>query len=211
MTKSYDRAKRPLDLTVAVALFVLTLPIQAVVALVVRSRLGSPVIFRQTRPGLHGAPFEILKFRTMLDINPALSLVDDASRMTPLGRWLRATSLDELPSLWNIIRGDMSLVGPRPLRVQYLELYSPEQARRHDVRPGVTGLAQISGRNSLSWENKFRLDGYYVDHHTFLGDLKILLGTVRSVLHRDGISQAGGTETTSADWLGNDHPQESRD
>ena len=208
MTQSYDRAKRPLDVAIAVALFVLTLPIQTIIALVVRCRLGSPVIFRQTRPGLHGAPFEILKFRTMLDFNPSLGLVDDASRMTPLGRWLRATSLDELPSLWNIIRGDMSLVGPRPLKMQYLELYSPEQARRHDVRPGVTGLAQISGRNALSWENKFRLDGYYVDHQTLLVDLKILLGTVRSVVSRDGISQAGETETTSANWLGNDHPEE---
>jgi lipopolysaccharide/colanic/teichoic acid biosynthesis glycosyltransferase len=190
-SRGQGRAKRAFDLTIAVLLFVLTLPIQAATALAIRIRLGSPVLFRQTRPGLHGEPFEIVKFRTMLDIDPTLDRIGDASRMTPLGRWLRATSLDELPTLWNIIRGDMSLVGPRPLLVQYLVRYSPEQARRHEVRPGLTGLAQISGRNTLSWENKFRLDVDYVEHRSFVGDLKIICGTVSSVVKRDGISAVG--------------------
>ena len=206
MTRGHDRAKRALDVAIAVPLLVLTLPVQAATALLVRSRLGSPVLFRQTRPGLHGAPFEMVKFRTMLDIDPALGMVDDASRMTPLGRWLRATSIDELPTLWNIIRGDMSLVGPRPLLVQYLDRYSPEQARRHEVRPGVTGLAQVSGRNSLTWEDKFRLDVDYVEHHTFMGDLKIIRDTFRSVLRRHGISANG--EATMSEFLGASTDQE---
>lgn len=202
MRRSPDnQSKRAFDLIVAVPLFVITLPIQLATALVIRLRLGSPVLFRQIRPGLHGEPFEMLKFRTMANIDHELGLVDDASRMTPLGLWLRATSLDELPSLWNVVRGDLSLVGPRPLMMAYLGRYSPEQARRHDVRPGVTGLAQISGRNELSWEEKFRLDVHYVDHHDFIGDLKILLGTARSVARRDGISEAG--EVTSSEFLGN--------
>jgi len=197
---SYERAKRAFDLTIGVPLFVLTLPIQAATALAIRLRLGSPVLFRQTRPGLHCKPFEIVKFRTMLDVDPELDRIDDASRMTPLGHWLRATSLDELPTLWNIIRGDMSLVGPRPLLMAYLERYSTAQARRHDVRPGLTGLAQVSGRNGLSWEDKFRLDVHYVDHHTFVGDLKIIRDTVRSVARRDGISAVG--EATMPEFLG---------
>jgi lipopolysaccharide/colanic/teichoic acid biosynthesis glycosyltransferase len=177
MTRGDDRAKRAFDLAIAVPLFVLTLPIQAVTALAIRIGMGSPVIFRQTRPGLHGEPFEMVKFRTMLNI--------EAERATPLGHWLRASSLDELPNLWNVIRGDMSLVGPRPLRMKYLPRYSPEQSRRLEVRPGVTGLAQVSGRNAISWEDKFRLDVFYVDHHTIAGDLKIILGTLRSVTKRD--------------------------
>jgi lipopolysaccharide/colanic/teichoic acid biosynthesis glycosyltransferase len=197
------RAKRVFDLTIAVLLLVLTLPIQLATAIAIRIRLGSPVLFRQTRPGLHGEPFEIIKFRTMLGSEPATGASDDASRMTHLGLWLRATSLDELPTLWNVVRGDMSLVGPRPLMMHYLGRYSPEQARRHDVRPGITGLAQISGRNALSWEDKFRHDVYYVDHHTFVGDLKIVMGTLRSVATHDGISEAG--ETTSSDFLGTDN------
>jgi len=200
MTQNHDRAKRAFDLTIAALLFVLTLPIQAASALAIRIRLGSPVLFKQTRPGLHGEPFEIVKFRTMLEIEPAVGLVDDASRMTALGRWLRATSIDELPTLWNIIRGDMSLVGPRPLLVQYLDRYSPEQGRRHDVRPGLTGLAQVSGRNSLSWEDKFHLDVDYVDHHTLVGDLKIIRDTALSVVRRDGISAAG--EATMSEFRG---------
>jgi lipopolysaccharide/colanic/teichoic acid biosynthesis glycosyltransferase len=207
VTQGYDRAKRAFDLTIGILLFILTLPIQAATALVIRIRLGSPVLFRQTRPGLHGKPFEIVKFRTMLGIDPALARIDDASRMTPLGHWLRAASIDELPALWNIIRGDMSLVGPRPLLVQYLKRYSPEQARRHEVRPGLTGLAQVSGRNGLSWADKFRLDVDYVDHHTFMGDLKILRGTVLSVVRRNGISAVG--EATMSEFLGTDNLKES--
>jgi lipopolysaccharide/colanic/teichoic acid biosynthesis glycosyltransferase len=202
-----DRAKRVFDVTVAALLFILTLPIQLATALAIRIRLGSPVLFRQTRPGLHGIPFEVVKFRTMLTVDPARGLIDDASRMTPFGHWLRATSLDELPTLWSVLRGDLSLVGPRPLLMSYLGLYSPEQARRHEVRPGVTGLAQISGRNALGWEDKFRLDTYYVENHTFLGDLKILLGTVRSVVRRDGITEPG--EATNSEFLGSDTRQES--
>jgi len=204
---SYEWAKRAFDLTIAVPLFVLTLPIQAATTLAIRIGLGSPVLFRQTRPGLHGKPFEIVKFRTMLDVDPELGRVDDASRMTPLGHWLRASSLDELPTLWNIIRGDMSLVGPRPLLVRYLERYSTEQARRHEVRPGLTGLAQASGRNALSWEDKFRLDVQYVDHHSLLGDLKILRGTISSVAKHHGISAVG--EATMSEFLGIDKHKES--
>jgi lipopolysaccharide/colanic/teichoic acid biosynthesis glycosyltransferase len=192
--------KRAFDVAVAAVLLVLTLPIQLATAIAIRLRLGSPVIFRHTRPGLHAEPFELVKFRSMSNVDPAKGHTDDAPRMTPFGLWLRASSLDELPSLWNVIRGDLSLVGPRPLMMSYVPRYSPEQARRHDVRPGITGLAQISGRNALSWEEKFRLDVKYVDHHTFLGDLKILLGTVRSVLKREGISQEG--ETTSSTFMG---------
>ncbi len=180
--------KRVFDLVVTLPAFVVSLPVQAVVALLVRLRLGRPVLFRQERPGLHGEPFEMVKFRTMLDPDSAAGLIDDADRLTPLGRVLRATSLDELPSLWNIVRGDMSLVGPRPLLMRYLPRYTPQQARRHEVRPGLTGLAQISGRNALTWERKFEIDLEYVDHHTMRGDLMILLATVSRVLRRDGVS-----------------------
>jgi lipopolysaccharide/colanic/teichoic acid biosynthesis glycosyltransferase len=207
MKRPRDTAKRAFDVTVAALLFVLTLPIQLATAAAIRIRLGSPVLFRQTRPGLHGKPFEVVKFRTMLTVDPARGLIDDASRMTPFGHWLRATSLDELPTLLNVLRGDLSLVGPRPLLMSYLGLYSSEQARRHEVRPGITGLAQISGRNALGWEDKFRLDTYYVDNHTFFGDLRILLGTVRSVVRRDGITEAG--EATNSEFLGSDTHQES--
>ena len=207
MTGGYDRAKRLLDLVVSVPAFVISLPIQALVAAAVVTKIGRPVLFRQTRPSLHGEPFEMVKFRTMLNPDPALGLVDDAARMTPLGHWLRATSLDELPTLWNVIRGDLSLVGPRPLLMQYLGRYTPEQARRHEVRPGLTGLAQISGRNALSWEDKFRLDVYYVDHHTFVGDLKIIGDTARSVARRDGISAVG--HATMSEFLGTDNRKES--
>jgi lipopolysaccharide/colanic/teichoic acid biosynthesis glycosyltransferase len=195
-----DRIKRVFDLVVAVALLLLTSPVQLATAIAVRIQLGSPVLFRHTRPGLKGESFVLVKFRTMSNVDPARGLIDEASRITPLGLWLRATSLDELPSLWNVVRGDLSLVGPRPLMMSYLGRYSPEQARRHDVRPGITGLAQISGRNALSWEDKFRLDVYYVDHHTFVGDLKILAGTARSVVRRDGITEAG--QTTCSSFMG---------
>jgi lipopolysaccharide/colanic/teichoic acid biosynthesis glycosyltransferase len=207
MTRGDDLAKRVFDLTLTVPVLVLTLPIQAATALAIRVRLGSPVLFRQTRPGLHGEPFVMIKFRTMLNADPTQGPDTDATRMTPLGQWLRATSLDELPTLWNILRGDMSLVGPRPLLMSYLERYSPEQARRHEVRPGVTGLAQVSGRNALSWDDKFRLDVEYVDHHSFMGDLLIIRDTVRAVARRDGISAVG--EATMPEFLGNDKRKES--
>ena len=152
----------------------------------VRRKLGSPVFFRQTRPGLHGRPFEMVKFRTMTDVRgPDGQLLPDAVRLTAFGRFLRATSLDELPELWNVLKGDMSLVGPRPLLMEYLPLYSPEQARRHDVRPGITGWAQVNGRNALSWEEKFKLDVWYVDHRSLWLDVKILWLTVRKVLVRE--------------------------
>jgi len=195
-----DRIKRAFDLAVAVPLFIFTLPIRLATAIAIRIRLGSPVIFRHTRPGLHTEPFEILKFRTMLNINQAQGLIDNASRMTTFGRWLRASSLDELPSLWNVIRGDMILVGPGPLMMEYLGRYSHEQARRHDIRPGITGLAQISGRNAMSWEDKFRLEVYYVDHHTLMGDLNTLRRTFLTVLRRDGISEDG--QATSSMFMG---------
>jgi lipopolysaccharide/colanic/teichoic acid biosynthesis glycosyltransferase len=190
-TRAYDRVKRGLDFAIAVSLLVLTLPMQLVAALVIRSRLGSPVLFRQTRPGLHGEPFEIVKFRTMLDLDPALGLVDDASRLTRLGRWLRATSLDELPTLWNVVLGDMSMVGPRPLLLRYLERYSADQARRHEVRPGITGLAQVSGRNAIGWDEKFALDVQYVDNRSLKLDLWIVARTVVLVMRRAGISAVG--------------------
>lgn len=189
-------AKRALDLAVAGPAALLSLPVQAAVAVAIRCTMGRPVLFRQERPGLHGAPFTMLKFRTMQLPDPDRGLVDDGPRLTALGRFLRATSLDELPSLWNIVRGDMSLVGPRPLLMRYLPLYSPEQARRHDVRPGLTGLAQVSGRNAVTWERRFELDVQYVDEHTLVGDLKILLVTVGKVLRREGVSEEGSATMT---------------
>lgn len=206
MTRRYDLGKRALDVSIAVPLFVLTLPVQAAAALAIRARLGSPVLFRQTRPGLHGEPFVMVKFRTMANADSSVRPADDASRLTPLGRWLRSTSIDELPTLWNIIRGDMSVVGPRPLLMQYLDRYTAEQARRHEVRPGLTGLAQVSGRNALDWDDRFRLDVEYVDHHSLRGDLTILLATVRAVVRRDGISAVG--EATMAEFLGSGTDQE---
>jgi lipopolysaccharide/colanic/teichoic acid biosynthesis glycosyltransferase len=189
--RRYDLVKRFLDASSAGALLVATLPVQAVVAGLVRARLGSPVLFRQPRPGKDGKVFTMYKFRTMLPVDPARGRVDDATRLTPFGRVLRATSMDELPTLWNVLRGEMSMVGPRPLLVEYLPHYSPEQARRHEVRPGVTGLAQAFGRNALSWEEKFRLDVEYVQNRSFGLDLKVLLATVRAVVSRQGISQPG--------------------
>ena len=180
--------KRALDLGLAVPGYIVSLPVQAIVAIAVRVTMGRPVLFRQERPGLHGRPFDMVKFRTMVDPDPARGLTDDGDRLTRLGRLLRATSLDELPSLWNVVRGDMSLVGPRPLLMRYLPLYSAEQARRHEVRPGLTGLAQISGRNATTWERRLELDVVYVDTHTLRGDLRILAATVGKVLKREGIS-----------------------
>lgn len=183
--------KRLFDTTLAaVALMLLAVPL-CVLAMVVRQKLGAPVLFRQVRPGLHGRPFEMLKFRTMTDARDEQGVpLPDAIRLTPLGRWLRATSLDELPELWNVLKGDMSLVGPRPLLMEYLPLYSAEQARRHEVRPGITGWAQVNGRNAVSWEDKFRMDVWYVDHRSIWLDIKILWLTVRKVLAREGISAA---------------------
>ena len=184
--------KRLLDLLLSFGLLlVLALPLLLLGGLV-RRKLGSPVLFRQIRPGQHGRPFRMVKFRTMTDERGADGeLLPDAERLTPFGRFLRATSLDELPELWNVLKGDMSLVGPRPLLMEYLPLYSPEQARRHEVRPGVTGWAQINGRNALSWEDKFRLDVWYVDNQSFWLDLKILFLTLKKVFVREGISAAG--------------------
>ena len=185
------RAKRAIDVVVASTVGLVSLPIQTVVALAILATLGRPVMFRQVRPGLHGSPFELVKFRTMRSVDPARGEVDDAERMTALGSWLRATSLDELPTLWNVVRGDMSMVGPRPLLMDYVSRYSPEQARRLDAKPGITGLAQVSGRNALSLEDKFRLDVKYVDELTIRGDLRILAATIVSVLMRKGITAEG--------------------
>ncbi len=186
------RGKRWLDVVGAACGLLLTAPAQAVVAIEVRRCMGSPVLFKQRRPGLHGVPFTMLKFRTMLNAADSSGRpLPDAERLTSLGRRLRETSVDELPELWNVLRGDMSLVGPRPLLIEYLDRYTPEQARRHDVRPGVTGWAQINGRNSLSWEEKFALDVWYVDHVSLSLDLQILWRTVRAVLAREGVSAAG--------------------
>lgn len=195
--------KRALDLALTVPAAVLSLPVQAVVAVAVRRTMGRPVLFLQERPGLHGQPFTMVKFRTMRDLDPASGVVHDADRLTRLGRLLRATSLDELPSLWNVVLGDMSLVGPRPLLVRYLERYSPEQARRHEVRPGLTGLAQISGRNALTWERKLELDVEYVDHHTVRGDLRILAATVAKVVRREGVT--GDDSATMTEFWGTGH------
>jgi len=184
--------KRTFDLVVATVALVLLSPVLAAVALTVLVSMGRPVLFRQVRPGLHGAPFAILKFRTMRPpLRPGGELYDEADRLTRVGMLLRATSLDELPELFNVLRGEMSLVGPRPLLVEYLTRYTPEQARRHLVRPGITGLAQINGRNGLDWERRFELDVYYVDHRSFRLDLTILAQTLPSVLRRTGISAEG--------------------
>lgn len=193
--------KRFFDITVsALALLFLALPLLLLIWLV-RRKLGSPVFFRQVRPGLNGLPFEMVKFRTMTDArSPDGQLLPDAVRLTPFGRFLRSTSLDELPELWNVLKGDMSLVGPRPLLMEYLPLYSPEQARRHEVRPGVTGWAQVNGRNAIGWEEKFALDVWYVDHQSLWLDIKILWLTVKKVLVRDGISAAG--EATMSKFTG---------
>ncbi len=184
--------KRAFDVAVAaLMLLALLLPI-GLIALLVRWRLGSPVLFCQLRPGRDGRPFEMMKFRTMTDACDAQGeLLPDELRLTRFGRFLRASSLDELPELVNVLRGDMSLVGPRPLLMEYLPLYSAEQARRHAVRPGLTGWAQVNGRNALSWEEKFALDCWYVDHQSFWLDLRILLLTVKKVLVREGISAEG--------------------
>lgn len=189
--------KRLLDVIGSALGLVILSPVILILAWMIRCRLGGPVLFRQVRPGLHGRLFRMVKFRTMRDALGADGQpLPDVERMTPFGRLLRSASLDELPELWNVLKGDMSLVGPRPLLVEYLPLYSPDQARRHEVRPGVTGWAQINGRNAISWEEKFRLDVWYVDHQSLWLDLKILYLTVRKVLVRDGINATGAATMT---------------
>lgn len=195
MRVSFSRSaalKRTFDVVVGAAALVLLAPVMIGVALLVRLRLGSPVLFRQVRPGLHGQPFEMIKFRTMRDaVGPDGLPLSDAERLTPFGRFLRSSSFDELPELWNVLTGDMSLVGPRPLLMEYVPLYSPEQARRHEVRPGVTGWAQVNGRNAIGWEQKFALDVWYVDNRSLWLDFKILLLTVMKVLRSEGVSAQG--------------------
>lgn len=187
--------KRPTDIILSALGLVALAPVMAAVAVAVAVALGRPVFFRQERPGLHGRPFRLVKFRTMLDsVDSHGNPLDDAQRLTRFGRFLRASSLDELPELWNVLRGDMSLVGPRPLLMRYLPLYSPEQARRHEVRPGLTGWSQVNGRNAIGWPEKLALDVWYVDNRSFGLDFKILLMTVSKVLSRAGIA-AEGSET----------------
>lgn len=184
--------KRLLDITVATIGLLVLSPLYVVLAILIRVRLGSPVLFRQDRPGLDGRIFSLRKFRTMTEGRDARgNLLPDVERLTPFGRWLRSTSLDELPELWNVLTGDMSLVGPRPLLKDYLRLYTAEQARRHAVRPGITGWAQINGRNGQSWEQRFQLDIWYVDHCSLWLDLQILWRTVAVVLEREGVSAEG--------------------
>lgn len=196
----YDIVKRVIDVVVSGAVLIITVPVQAVIAILVDRRLGRPVLFRQQRPGRAGRPFTLIKFRTMRDVDEASGLVSDAERLTPLGVALRSTSLDELPTLWNVLRGDMSLVGPRPLLMQYVDRYTPEQARRHEVRPGITGLAQVSGRNLLSWDEKFAADVEYVDRRSIALDVQILLRTLRAVVRRQGVAAEG--DVTMPEFIG---------
>ena len=193
--------KRAFDIAASTSALVVLSPVLAITAYKVKKELGSPVLFRQTRPGLHGKPFEMIKFRTMKDATDKEgNALPDSERLTEFGKKLRASSLDELPELWNVLKGDMSLVGPRPLLMEYLPLYNAEQAKRHNVRPGVTGYAQVNGRNSLSWEDKFKLDTWYVEHQSLWLDMKILLKTVKKVIIKDGISAEG--EATAAPFRG---------
>ena len=189
--------KRAFDIAASTSALVVLSPVLAITAYKVKKELGSPVLFRQVRPGLHGKPFEMIKFRTMKDATDKEgNALPDSERLTEFGKKLRASSLDELPELWNVLKGDMSLVGPRPLLMEYLPLYSAEQAKRHNVRPGVTGYAQVNGRNSLSWEDKFKLDTWYVEHQSLWLDMKILLKTVKKVIIKDGISAEGEATMT---------------
>ena len=195
--------KRTFDIVASSIGLIVLSPVIAITAWQIRRKLGSPVLFRQVRPGLNGTPFEMIKFRTMRDaLDSDGNPLPDSERMTPFGSFLRATSLDELPELLNVLKGDMSLVGPRPLLMEYLPLYSAEQYRRHEVRPGVTGWAQINGRNALSWKEKFALDIWYVDNQSLLLDVKIILRTVRKVVVRDGISADG--EVSMSKFTGNE-------
>lgn len=196
--------KRLFDIIIALIALATFLPVILIVTLMIQLKLGSPIFFQQLRPGKGGKPFELIKFRTMLNVSDSSGdLVADSARLTKFGSFLRSTSLDELPGLWNVLRGDMSLVGPRPLLVEYLDYYTPEQARRHEMRPGITGWAQVNGRNALSWEEKFKLDVWYVDNQSFWLDIKILFLTVLKVLKREGISAAG--EATMSKFKGTKH------
>ena len=199
--------KRTIDIVVSLTALMLAAPVILMVAILVRVKLGSPILFRQKRPGLDGKPFTLLKFRTMLDATDAAgNPLPDDQRMTTFGAFLRKSSLDELPSLWNILIGEMSLVGPRPLLMQYLPLYSSEQSRRHDVRPGLTGWAQVNGRNNISWEEKFRLDVEYVDTVSLFFDLKIILLTIKKVLVAEGVSKDGHVTTEAFTGSQHDDP-----
>ena len=201
-----DALKRALDITLACVALVLLSPVLAVVWVLVRLRMGTPVLFRQQRPGRHGRPFEMAKFRTMTDARDADgNLRPDADRLTALGQWLRRSSIDELPELLNVLAGDMSLVGPRPLLMQYLPLYSPEQARRHEVRPGITGWAQVNGRNAVSWPEKFEFDVWYVDHRSTKLDFEIMWKTVSQVMGGHGVSADG--HATMEPFTGNEHEE----
>ncbi|SJM38459.1 putative sugar transferase EpsL [Psychrobacter pasteurii] len=200
--------KRLIDITASGTALAVLSPVLAVTAYKVKKNLGSPVLFKQTRPGLDGKAFEMIKFRTMKDATDKDgNLLPDNERLTPFGQKLRSTSIDELPELWNVLKGDMSLVGPRPLLMEYLPLYNSEQARRHNVRPGVTGYAQVNGRNAISWEQKFALDTWYVDNQSLWLDFKILAKTVKQVLIKDGISAEG--EATMSKFTGSPTPKES--
>lgn len=191
-TRRCGLCKRCFDLAVVILTAPVWLTIGLVVALFVGLRIGPPILFRQTRPGLHGRPFTLVKFRTMASADgPPAKPLPDEERLTDFGRWLRTTSLDELPELWNVVKGDMSLVGPRPLLMEYLPLYTPAQARRHEVRPGITGWAQVNGRNELGWNERFALDAWYVDHQSFWLDLRILFMSIVQVVRRRGISARG--------------------
>ena len=199
--------KRILDIIIASIALILLSPLYAFVAYKVKKNLGSPVLFRQVRPGLHGKPFEMIKFRTMKDaVDEQGNPLPDSERLTPFGQMLRSTSLDEMPELWNVIKGDMSIVGPRPLLMEYLPLYSPEQAKRHDVRPGMTGHAQVNGRNAIGWEEKFKLDTWYVENQSIWLDFKIMFKTVHKVLAKDDISAEG--EATMTRFTGSQHKDE---
>lgn len=202
MNKVLKMLKRFLDIIIASTALLVLSPLYAYVAYKVRKNLGSPVIFRQVRPGLHGKPFEMIKFRTMTDERDSEgNLLPNEQRLPRFGKMLRATSLDEMPELWNVIKGDMSIVGPRPLLMEYLPLYNEEQAKRHNVRPGMTGHAQVNGRNAISWEKKFELDVWYVENQSIWLDFKIMLQTVKKVLVKEGINQS--EEVTMTKFTGN--------
>ena len=199
--------KRLLDIVIASSALVLLSPVYAFVAYKVRKNLGSPVLFRQVRPGLNGKPFEMIKFRSMKDaVDAQGDSLPDSERLTPFGQMLRSSSLDEMPELWNVIKGDMSIVGPRPLLMEYLPLYNEQQAKRHNVRPGITGYAQVNGRNAISWEKKFELDTWYVENRSLWLDFKIMLKTVQKVLSKDDISAEG--EATMSKFTGTSEPKD---
>lgn len=193
--------KRLLDIIIATTALIILSPLYVIVAYKVKKNLGSPVLFRQVRPGLYGKPFEMIKFRTMKDaVDAQGNPLPDSERLTPFGKMLRATSLDEMPELWNVIKGDMSIVGPRPLLMEYLPLYNEQQAKRHNVRPGMTGYAQVNGRNAISWEQKFELDTWYVENQSLWLDFKIMLKTVKKVIAKDDINAEG--EATMSKFTG---------